>query len=101
LRRANDFGPRSLDCSLDAALWRNVCRSGRYLSRRLRGVGLEASWVEADERASIRTGELVARLSGSPGELLLYLFGRQAVAQVEVSCPALGIDAVNGTLFGM
>jgi uncharacterized protein (TIGR03085 family) len=42
VRRANGLGPRdSLTPALQAALWRNVRQGSRYLSRRLRNVGLE------------------------------------------------------------
>jgi hypothetical protein len=59
------------------------------------------------ERRRIRLAEhrefewLVARLSGSPGELLLYTFGRQGAARVEVTGPAKAVATVRGTHFGM
>ncbi|MEB3982541.1 TIGR03085 family metal-binding protein [Mycobacterium sp. 663a-19] len=101
VRRANSRGPRVLGPEMDAALWRNVCRGGRYLSRRLRGCGLELSWAGTEERVMVRTGSPTARLSGAPGELLLYLFGRQAAARVDVSGPPEAIAAVRGAHFGM
>ena len=72
VRRANRHGRRSLTPAMDAALWRNVRRGSRYLSRRLRGAGLEIEWAGTDERVTVRPGEPTARLSGPPGELLLY-----------------------------
>jgi uncharacterized protein (TIGR03085 family) len=101
VRRANGLGPRSLTAAMDAALWVNVRRGGRYLSRRLHGCGLEISWAGTNERVTVRIGSPTARLSGPPGELLLYLFGRQAVAQVEVSGPPEAVAAVRRTHFGM
>jgi len=101
VRRANKRGPRSLTPGMDAALWRNVRRGGHFLSRRLSACGLEIVWVGTSERAVVRPGELLARLSGSPGELLLYLFGRKAAAQVELSGPAQAVAAVERTHFGM
>jgi hypothetical protein len=86
---------------MNAALWRNVCRGGRYLSRRLHGCGLEVEWAGTNERVTARAGEPTARLSGPPGELLLYIFGRQAAARVEVSGPPDAVAAVHGTHFGM
>ncbi|KKC03428.1 TIGR03085 family metal-binding protein [Mycobacterium nebraskense] len=99
VRRANGFGPRDLAPDMDAALWRNVRRGGRYLSRRLGGCGLAVEW--AGERVTIRPGSPTARLSGRPGELLLYLFGRQAAARVEVSGAPEAVAAVRRTHFGM
>jgi uncharacterized protein (TIGR03085 family) len=101
VRRANGEGPRGLSPAMEAALWRNVRRGGRFLSRRLRGCGLEIEWAGTDERVAVRAGEPTARLSGSPGELLLYVFGRQAAAQVEVSGPPEAVAALRRTHFGM
>ncbi|WP_319451216.1 MULTISPECIES: maleylpyruvate isomerase family mycothiol-dependent enzyme [unclassified Mycobacterium] len=101
VRRANRHGPRSLTPAMDAALWRNVRRGGRYLSRRLPASGLEMEWAGTDERVTVRPGEPTARLSGPPGELLLYVFGRQAAAQVEVSGPPEAVAAVRRAHFGM
>lgn len=100
VRRANGLGPRALAPDVDAALWRNVRRGGRFLSRRLRGCGLEVAWAGTDERVTVRPGA-PALLSGPPGELLLYLFGRQDAADVEVSGPPGAVAAVHGTHFGM
>jgi uncharacterized protein (TIGR03085 family) len=102
VRRANGLGPRNtLAPALEAALWRNVRRGSRYLTRRLRQVGLEIRWAGSDERIKVRTGEPIVRLSGSPGELLLYVFGRQAAARVEVTGPAEAVATVQRTHFGM
>jgi uncharacterized protein (TIGR03085 family) len=101
VRRANRHGPRSLTPAMDAALWRNVCRGSHYLSRRLKPCGLEIEWAGTDERVTVRPGQPTARLSGAPGELLLYVFGRQAAAQVEVSGPPEAVAAVRCTHFGM
>ena len=49
-------------------------------------------------RDGANTGGVV---SGAPGELLLYVFGRQAAAQVEVSGPPEAVAAVRRTHFGM
>ena len=101
IRRANSQGPRSLTPAMDAALWRNVRRGGRYLCRRLHGCGLEIEWTGTNERVTVRPGSPAARLSGLPGELLLYVFGRQSAAQVEVSGPPEAVAAVHRTHFGM
>lgn len=102
VRRANGLGPReSLTPALEAALWRNVRQGSRYLSRRLREVGLEIVWAGTDERMTVRRAEHTARLSGAPGELLLYVFGRGAAARVEVIGPAEVVATVHRTHFGM
>jgi uncharacterized protein (TIGR03085 family) len=101
VRRANGLGPRSLTPAMDAALWRNVRRGSHYLSRRLHTSGLDIEWAGTDEQVTVREGEPTARLSGPPGELLLYIFGRQTAAQVEVSGPPEAVAAVRRTQFGM
>ncbi|HWT47277.1 MAG TPA: TIGR03085 family metal-binding protein [Mycobacterium sp.] len=101
VRRANRLAPRCLPPAMDAALWRNARRGGRYLSRRLHGCGLELEWAGVSERVTVRPGSPTARLNGAPGELLLYLFGRQAAAQVEVSGSPEAVAAVRRTHFGM
>jgi uncharacterized protein (TIGR03085 family) len=102
VRRANGLSPRdSLTPALAAALWRNVRQGSRYLSRRLREVGLEIEWAATDEWITVRRAEPTARLSGPPGELLLYVFGRQAAARVELTGPAEAIATVRRTRFGM
>jgi uncharacterized protein (TIGR03085 family) len=101
VRRANGMDPRTLTPELEAALWRNVRRGSRYLGRRLRDAGLEIEWAGTSELLRVRPGEPTARLSGPPGELLLYLFGRQSAARVEVTGPAEAVAAVHRARFGM
>jgi len=101
VRRANGMPPRTLTPQLEAALWRNVRRGSRYLGRRLRNAGLEIEWAGTTERLIARPGEPAARLSGLPGELLLYLFGRPHAAQVDVTGPPEAVAAVHRTHFGM
>ena len=48
-----------------------------------------------------RPGQPRVVLSASPGELLLYLFGRQAVAQVKVIGSPDAIAALRRTRIGM
>ena len=101
VRRANDLGMRTLTPDLEAALWRNVGRGGRFLGRRLHGIGLEIEWAGTSERVTLRAGKLAARVSGRPGELLLYLFGRGRAADVEVTGPPDAVAAIHRTHFGM
>ena len=86
---------------MDEALWRNVSRAPWYLARRLRGTGLELQWAGTARTVRARRGEPAARIAGPPGELLLYLFGRQDAAHVEVSGPATAVGAVRAARFGL
>jgi uncharacterized protein (TIGR03085 family) len=100
VRRANSCGPRTNEHAMDEALWGNVSRAG-FLARRLRGAGLELAWAGTAKTVRARRGEPTARIAGPPGELLLYLFGRQGAAQVEVVGPAAAVEAVRRARFGM
>ncbi|GAY17857.1 TIGR03085 family metal-binding protein [Mycobacterium sp. shizuoka-1] len=102
VRRANGHGPRDdLSPDLETALWHNVRRGARYLSRRLGATGLDVVWPATGQRIAIRTGEHTAELNGAPGELLLYLFGRQAAAAVAVHGEPAAVASVRSTRFGM
>jgi uncharacterized protein (TIGR03085 family) len=101
VRRANGRGPRTHSPAMDEALWRNVTRASWFLARRLHGAGLELHRAGTAQTVRARRGEPTAHIAGSPGELLLYLFGRQRAAHVEVSGPDAAIDAVRRARFGM
>jgi uncharacterized protein (TIGR03085 family) len=101
VRRANGCGPRTNPPAMDAALWRNVCRGRWFLARRLRTVGLKLEWAGATNTVRARPGKPTVGLAGPPRELLLYLFGRQSAARVDVSGPAEAVEAVRRARFGM
>ena len=102
VRRANGSGPRDdLAPDLQAALWRNVQRGSRFLGRRVRGAGLDVVWAGTGHRKAVRDGDARVALRGAPRELLLYLLGRQAVAQVDLVGPPEAVAAVARTRSGM
>lgn len=101
VRRANGGGPRTNSPAMDAALWHNLGRAPWVLARRVRGAGLELEWTGTAETVRVRRGQPVVRITGLPGELLLYLFGRQSAAEVEVSGPSAAIEAVRRARLGM
>jgi uncharacterized protein (TIGR03085 family) len=101
VRRANGRDPRTNEHAMDEALWHNVTRARWFLTRRLRGAGLELQWAGTARAVRARRGKPVARIAGPPGELLLYLFGRRSAAQVELSGTDAAIEAVRHARFGM
>jgi len=101
VRRANGRGRRTHEQAMDEALWYNVTSAPWFLARRLRGAGLELQWAGTARTVRARRGKPTARIAGPPGELLLYLFGRQSAAHVEVSGTDAAIEAVRRTHFGM
>ena len=101
VRRANGLGPRTPGLEMERALWGNVSAGCRFLARRLRGVGLELRWADAARSVRIRPGRPEALVTGPPGELLLFLFGRKGAAKVQVSGSAAAVDAVQRAHLGM
>jgi uncharacterized protein (TIGR03085 family) len=87
VRRAQpDWRPRMLPDGQQAALWRRVVPMGRLALRRFRATVLvQAPGVG---QANAGAGGDRVRLVGEPGELLLFLSGRQRVARVQVEGPA-------------
>jgi uncharacterized protein (TIGR03085 family) len=80
VRRANGYGPRTrIRPRWMRPLWRNVSPAPWFLARRLRGAGLEHEWAGTANTVRARRGEPTVRVAGLPGELLLYLFGRQPI----------------------
>jgi len=102
VRRANGLVHRALEPAMDDALWANVRGGARFLARRVSGAGLDVHRGSGSApMVRARRGDPVVHLSGDPGELLLFLFGRQAVADVELTGPAAAITAVRGAHLGM
>ncbi len=86
---------------MDQALWANVRGGARILARRLRGCGLELHDPSTGETVRAHHGKPVVRISGEPGELLLFLFGRQDAAVVEINGPPGSVDTVRSTRLGV
>jgi uncharacterized protein (TIGR03085 family) len=101
VRRANGRGPRTHEIALDEALWRNVSQAPWFLARRLRGAGLELRWAATARTVRARRGEPTVHMTGPPGELLLYLFGRQRAAEVDIVGPAEAVEALGRARFGI
>lgn len=80
-RAAPDWQPRTLDPAEQAALWRTVKVLCRASLRRLK-ISAE---VAATGFEPVRSGDHPqVRLSGDPGELAMFFFGRQRAARVDI-----------------
>jgi len=86
VRRAQpDWQPRVLDSKTDDLLWQRSRRMARMVLRSTSG-GIELVRSETGERHVARApeaGQGTLTLTGTPQELLLYLFGRRDHARVE------------------
>ena len=86
--------PRHLDAEAEADIWRVV----RWFSRRAfkpSPVGVVLRWGDEEIRAHRGTSPVTA--SGPPGELLLYAFGRQDHARVDLDGDGAAVEALAGT----
>jgi len=94
LRGGPDWSARELPADLESALWGIVSRVARLQFARSRvGVVLVApSHARRQVHALTDLGTVVVK--GTPGELLLYSFGRRGVAQVDVSGPKEALAAI-------
>lgn len=82
VRRANGMGPRVDRSDLQDALWRQYRWAARFVPGRPKHVGLV---LQRPDGASITLGRPPAlRVTGEPLDLGLFLFGRRAVAAVEI-----------------
>jgi uncharacterized protein (TIGR03085 family) len=100
VRRSNGRAARNDRPELDDAIWGLLARGARFSARKLEGVGLDI--VRPDgPRATARKGEPTVELRGQPVELLLYLSGRKAVADVELTGPEDAVAAVAAAAFGL
>jgi uncharacterized protein (TIGR03085 family) len=88
-RGGGDTTPRDRAeiADVEAALWQVLRRMASFMTRRIAGVAVD---LVSDDGELIRTGHAAQRLTlvGRPGELTLYLSGRQAAAHVQVECSA-------------
>lgn len=98
-RGAGEVEPRS-DPALDRALWRALSRSAWLLSRRLHGVGLELV-APGFGSVTARKGTPLVSMTGPPGELLLYLFGRKSAAKVSLDGDSAAVTSVEEAQFGL
>jgi len=85
LRGGAKWAARKLPCDLESALWGIVSRVARLqLARSRAGVDLVApDYGQRQAHATTDLGKVV--VTGRPGELLLYSFGRRSVAQVNIT----------------
>ena len=83
VRRANGFGPRADRSDLQDALWGLLRRAGRFLLRRVRGATVRLQRPDGSAVTSGHGPEV--GLTGEPVELLLYLFGREEAAEVDIT----------------
>jgi uncharacterized protein (TIGR03085 family) len=102
VRRANGGSPRADLADVDESLWAVLRTGGRFMARRIQGVGLELRRTDGDgDSISLRTGVPLVRMVGRPSEMTLFLTGRTDHAEVELVGDAEAVDAVRSTSLGI
>ncbi|WP_299531184.1 TIGR03085 family metal-binding protein [uncultured Streptomyces sp.] len=100
VRRAQpDWSRRELDPVFADVLWSRMERTAKMLGRRSQ-VGLVLR--RPDGRTVVaRKGAPVVTVTGEPGELLLFAFGRQDVADVELAGDKDAVERLQLSRLGM
>ncbi|GGT64890.1 MULTISPECIES: TIGR03085 family metal-binding protein [Streptomyces] len=96
VRRAQpDWSPRELDPVFSEALWSRLEKGARLLGRRA-PVGLVLRRPNGQTAVAHR-GTPVVTVSGEPGELTMFVFGRQDAAKVELDGEQDAIERLHRT----
>ncbi|NWF26235.1 TIGR03085 family protein [Streptomyces sp. PKU-EA00015] len=100
VRRAQpDWAPRDLDKVFENVLWSRLEKGARLLGRRS-PVGLVLR--RPDGRTAVaHRGTPVVTVTGEPGELLLFAFGRQDAARVDLEGDKDSITRVREAQLGV
>lgn len=100
VRRAQpDWQPRELSTDQAGALWRRVRTLGRFVLRRVPAmIELAAPGYGS---VTVGRGGPSVRLYGDPGELTMFLTGRQQAARVEVTGPSALTDQLVSARLGL
>jgi uncharacterized protein (TIGR03085 family) len=101
-RGGGDNTPRTPEelAAVEAALWKSLQRAGKFMTRPLKGTGLDLVTPGGDV-IHARTETPCATLTGTPGEIVLFLSGRKAAALVEFGGPPEAVEVVRAAKFGL
>jgi uncharacterized protein (TIGR03085 family) len=100
LRAVDPSARRDLTARAQGILWAGVKSQGKALARRA-PTGLSVARTDNEASTTIKSGEPVVTLCGLPGEIALYLFGRGAVARVEIQGPADAVQKLAASDFSV
>lgn len=98
-RAAPGWEPRTLPPARQGALWRTVKVTGRMALRRL-GIGVRIL-ADGYGEFTVGTGEPQATISGEPGELAMFVSGRQRAARVTIDADPATADRLRTARLGV
>jgi uncharacterized protein (TIGR03085 family) len=101
VRRAVDgWQPRELDAGLVGDLYADVKRGSKLLVRKApTGVTLEPT--DGHDAVVAKTGDPMVTVRGPVGELVLFVYGRQAHALVELDGSPDAVESLRTARFGL
>lgn len=101
IRRAQaPWEPRTLDVRAEDALWKAIRMAGKGLVRSAAvGVTLERS--DSAEQAVLKSAGPTVVVRGLPSELVLFVYGRQAQARVQLDGAPADVAALTGADLGV
>ncbi|MFI1012310.1 TIGR03085 family metal-binding protein [Streptomyces sp. NPDC020965] len=100
VRRAQpDWTPRPLDRVFEDALWARLEKAARVLGRKS-PVGLVLRRPDGQTVVAHR-GAPVVTVTGDPAEVMMFIFGRQDVAQVELEGDKEAVSRVREAKLGI
>lgn len=100
-RAAEGFTVRELPAEQQQGLWRAVKVGGKTMTRKA-PTGLVLRLPDGTESVARKpTEQGSVTVTGEPAELMLFCFGRQAVAQVELDGDSTAVERLRSTSFGI
>ena len=101
IRRAQPgWAPRELTVGEQKQLWKAIGYAGRGLVRST-GVPVAIRWEETGVETTLRRGEKPVMLTGDPGEVTLFLFGRDQVSGLAFDGPAPHVTRLRQAALGL
>jgi uncharacterized protein (TIGR03085 family) len=100
LRAVGPLARRDLPARSQGMLWAGIKAQGKTLARRC-PTGLRLVRTDKDASTTVKAGEPVVTVRGLPAEIALYLFGRGAVADVEIDGPADALQRLSSSDFSV
>jgi uncharacterized protein (TIGR03085 family) len=101
IRRAQaEWEPRDLDRRVQDALWKAIRVPGKALVRSA-PVGVTLERTDTSERADLKRAPAAVVVRGLPAELVMFVYGRQAEARVELDGAPSDVAALTGAGLGI
>ena len=101
IRRAQaEWEPRDLDRRVQDALWKAIRVAGKALVRSA-SVGVTLERTDTSERAALKEAPAAVVVRGLPAELVMFVYGRQDQARVELDGAPSDVAALTGADLGI